>query len=287
MVERLTRGTGYCRRANLSIGRTLKSRFYCGFTESVSPTSIVFACAYIANLGVAGAGKTKLVSRIVDCYLDTLSHEADPSFDVSDESRLSLREPRTQAFAFFYCLRADDERRKPENIFCSFVKQIAQLTVTSMLPLMVMYRQKERRAFLSKCLSISECLDLLNEMSASFNTMVLVLDALDERQKGSRRKIIAAVNDLIERGIPVKVLISSRRNSDIKAELADRVNISISATDNGDDIMRFVRQRIFQFQNSKMAIGKAKQRNPMIPPELEEKIISIFLQKSDGMCVWQ
>jgi hypothetical protein len=239
---------------------------------------------YVANLDAAKAGKTKLVSRIIDHYFDVISRETSPNSDLASEIQPSLHlESRNQALAFFYCLRIEEERRKPEKIFCSFVKQIAQQTATSLAPLLLKYKEKGRRGFLSDSLGISECQSLLAEMTVNFSDTFLVLDALDECQEGSRGTIIAALNDLVEQGLPIKILISSRRNDDTKAELSDRANISISATDNGDDIIRFVRQRISEFQRPKKAVAKAKRGKPTIPLELEEKVVSIFLQKSEGM----
>ena len=106
------------------------------------------------------------------------------------------------------------------------------------------------------------------------------MDALDECDEESRHDLIAAVNGLVERSIPAKILISSRRDDDITAEFEDRVNFSLSATENHDDIMRFVKDKIKEYRNSKTARRKI---NSAISTKLEQQIIKVFLDKSNGM----
>jgi hypothetical protein len=92
--------------------------------------------------------------------------------------------------------------------------------------------------------------------------------------------LIGELNRLVENGLPVKILISSRRDEDITAEFKDRVNFSLSATENHDDIMRFVQGKIQEYRNSKTAKRKL---NSAISTELEQQIIRVFLDKSNGM----
>jgi hypothetical protein len=109
---------------------------------------------------------------------------------------------------------------------------------------------------------------------------ILILDALDECDEESRHNLIGVLNRLVENGLPVKILISSRRDEDITAEFEDRVNFSLSATENHDDIMRFVQGKIQEYRNSKTAKRKL---NSAISTELEQQIIKVFLDKSNGM----
>lgn len=53
---------------------------------------------------LAGAGKTKLVSKVIDHIRDHQRHSA---------------------LAYFYCNRNEDSRRDRENILRSFVKQLS------------------------------------------------------------------------------------------------------------------------------------------------------------------
>ncbi len=224
-----------------------------------------------------------LVSKIIDHLLESPSVLDPATSAINATDPLIRRYRRDAAVVFFYCLRADEERRKPENVLRSFVKQLALRNANSFLLLLTKFKEKEDRGFLSQTLSLQECQELLKEMAACFSTTLFVLDALDECHEESRGGILSTFNTLIEYGLPVKVLISSRRDDDIRLELSDKANISISATENGDDIMRFVRQRIYEFQQSPKAISKAGKGQVLIPPELEDRIVKEFLQKSGGM----
>ncbi|KAJ5899912.1 hypothetical protein N7495_004656 [Penicillium taxi] len=74
-----------------------------------------------------------------------------------------------------------------------------------------------------------------------------------------------------------QVLISSRRNEDIKFRLEQKVNIGIDATDNQGDITKFVLEKIEQVQGS---------RRIPIGEKLKDKIVSTLLEKSQGMFQW-
>ena len=56
------------------------------------------------SLSLAGAGKTKLVASIIDHF---------------------SKRPHDEALAYFYCDRNEESRRDPENVLCSFVKQLS------------------------------------------------------------------------------------------------------------------------------------------------------------------
>jgi hypothetical protein len=90
------------------------------------------------------------------------------------------------------------------------------------------------------------------------------------------------LNELVEQGLQVKILISSRRDDDITAEFEDKINFNISATDNGHDIMSFVRREIEQYRGSRAV---RRRINSVISKELEQQIIEVFLDKGNGMQV--
>ena len=185
--------------------------------------------------------------------------------------------------AFFYCLHSDGGRRISENIFASIVKQLAAHNELSFSALLGVYSNKESAGFLSAQLTLEECQHLIQDMSASYSRLVIILDALDECYADDQGEILAAFHTLIESGIPVKVLVSSRPNPDIRVELEEGVHRSILATDNSEDIMEYARHRLRKFQLSKRAIRHAKEGNPLIPCGLENKIVATIRKRSQGM----
>jgi len=205
---------------------------------------------------IAGAGKTKLVSRVIDSLMNR---------------------PHTEALAFFYCNRNQTSRQEPQNILRSFVKQLSISPDEEKIQdcLVRVYRQKERDGFLSNEMSFEECETLISELIKTYSQTTLVLDALDECSPRLRGELIATFERLVENApANLKIFISSRRDDDIKYQLEKKANVGISATDNEKDISKYVADRI--------EINKAKRRVP-IPLDLQDEIIRVLLQKSGGM----
>lgn len=68
-----------------------------------------------------------------------------------------------------------------------------------------------------------------------------MVDALDECDKMARLEFMDILDKLIsESSKPVKVLISSRRDRDIKRRFEKDPNLEVTAIDNRDDIAMFV-----------------------------------------------
>jgi hypothetical protein len=97
---------------------------------------------------------------------------------------------------------------------------------------------------------------------------------LDETYKQPRAELIDTFGYLINESPRLKIFISSRRDDDIKSQLAKGANVGIEATDNENDIGKFVMDRIDQAQKHR--------RNP-ISPDLRQDIIQVLLDKSQGM----
>ena len=221
-------------------------------------------CLTVINL-LAGAGKTKLVSRVIDY--------------------VSQNGPHDQAMAYFYCNRNDTTRRSPEIILRSFVKQLSislgEGTIHNAL--VEVYNAKKTRGFASAKLTFEDCKSLLPTLIQTYPHTLLVLDALDEsygsedRDRGEERdrvELIEFFNDLIAESQHLKIFISSRRDDDIKRQLEKKANVGIEATDNKKDISRFVAEKIDQSQ---------KRRPKAISESLRNEIIQTLLKKSQGM----
>ncbi|PMD32025.1 hypothetical protein L207DRAFT_572327 [Hyaloscypha variabilis F] len=241
--------------------------------------------------GIPGAGKTKLVSSVVDHFLQLqeaglesrLDEKADSDASRNLPSHNTTPTPSTISLAFFYCRRTNAERRKPENILRSYIKQLAVMKDKSLDLLRRKYLEKKQRGFLSNVLGPTEAQDLLAKMIKQNSQTILVLDALDECEEDSRHSLMTVLSELVEQRLRVKVLISSRRDDDITAEFENKDNFNISATDNGDDIMSFVRGKINEYRHS--SIGR-RRASSVISEGLEQHIIEVFLDKSNGMFQW-
>ena len=162
----------------------------------------------------------------------------------------------------------------PENILRSFVRQLSTSPNKDGIQdsLVQLYHQKQRDG--SNKLTIPESETLLFKLIQAYPQTILILDALDECHQHRRAELIEVFNRLIKNPKRVKIFISSRRDLDIKHQLEKRANIEIEATDNQDDIGRFVADRISQDQ---------KVRRKPIPEDLQKEIVQTLLEKSRGM----
>ncbi|KAE9376374.1 hypothetical protein N431DRAFT_479659 [Stipitochalara longipes BDJ] len=249
--------------------------------------------------GIPGAGKTKLATSIVDHFLpqqpqvDTAGLH--PRHESDDDARRGAGEQRSptadstptskRAFAYFYCRRAEAERRKPENILRSFLKQLALSKGKSLATLRTKYMEKKRQGFLSNSLSLTECQELLIKMISQYSKTILILDALDECEEDSRYNFMEVLSRLVEQNLPVRIIISSRPDDDISAEFRDGTNFKLSATDNSHDIMTFVHGKIEEFQLAALHIAHLlsldrpsdiEKALPNLPKSLEKTYSEIF-----------
>jgi hypothetical protein len=207
---------------------------------------------------IAGAGKTKLVSKVID---DLTSRPLDVA----------------EARAYFYCDRNQEPYRKPENILRSFVKQLSIPSTDEdgiHSCLVELYNQKSRDGFASERIDLVESEALLLQLIQTYSRTTLVLDALDECHDDSRVKIIELFDRLLKSSKSLKIFISSRRDDNIKWRLEKKTNIGIEATDNHSDISKFVAEAIREDQ---------KKRRNQIPADLQQEIIDTLLVKSNGM----
>lgn len=229
------------------------------------------------------------MSAVVDHFLQLQEKEPESNLNDGTDSNspedISFQNispsPSKIALAFFYCRRAEAARRKPENILCSFIKQLAVINDRNLDLLREKYLEKGGRGFLSNVLGSIESETLLSRMIEQNSQTILVLDALDECEEDSRHSLMTILSELVEKDLRVKVLISSRRDDDILAEFENKDNFNISATDNGEDIMSFVRGKINEYRNSD---SRGRRRASFVISDLlEQQIIDVFLEKSNGM----
>ena len=140
--------------------------------------------------------------------------------------------------------------------------------------LVQLYHQKRNTAFASGKLKIEESRDLLLQLVQIYPQTTLVLDALDECHKETRAQLVDVLDTLvIQSPKPVKIFISSRPDGDIKYRFERGPNVAIKATDNRDDIAKFVDDKLN---------GRELWQNS-IDPDLKKEICETLVDKSEGM----
>jgi hypothetical protein len=182
-----------------------------------------------------------------------------------------------EALAYFYCDRNQKDRQDPANILRSFVLQLAtSRSGDAVQPCLVeMYEQKMRKGPANPELSEAECVEILHKLADIYPQTTLVLDALDEADKDKRAGLIDVLDALVASAAkPVKVFISSRRDTDIKRQYEQGPNVSIEATDNADDISAFVAEQLDLYE---------KRRRRKLRSAIRKDIVRILQEKSNGM----
>ena len=208
----------------------------------------------------AGAGKTKLISTVVDDLLEAFKQL-----------------PNDEAIAYFYCDRNQSDRQEPAMILSSLVRQLSTPRNNDAIlrPTIQMYNQKRQTGFASGKLKLEESQAILAELFHIYPQITLVVDALDECDRNTRSAFFKTLDTLVDGSPkPLKILVSSRRDRDIKHRFEDGPNLDIRAIDNRDDIAAFV--------NHEIATSE-KFWQDEISSELKELICTTLVDRSEGM----
>lgn len=101
-------------------------------------------------------------------------------------------------------------------------------------------------------ITLQECETALVEMINSYPRTVLLLDALDECKKDTRRQVVQLFKRLVEKtNSCLKIFIASRPEHDISDHLRSfqepRATITINTSDNQGDIEKFVNTEVDNF----------------------------------------
>lgn len=248
-----------------------------------SPTSMVFWLHGIrklsdaANFGpsmsrmhlltsyfVAGAGKTKLASKVVD----------------DSQSRLSGVENQG-TIAYFYC----DANRSSHNtslaVLRGLVKQLStpfqDANAKSIIPTVAdIYRSKRSCGFPSDGLTVEDCEAILPSLINTYPQVILVVDGLDECDRKDRRAVVGILDDLLASADSLlKIFIASRNDTDLKDHYKGGCHVEICCRDNNDDIKSFVKSKLEQ--------DRWCQKH--MRTDVRSQILETFGCKSQGMYV--
>lgn len=164
-------------------------------------------------------------------------------------------------------------------ILRSYIRQLSEIPRRTENIHAASYALYQKKKQIQNDISIEECETALRDMINSYPRTTLILDALDECEIDTRRKIADLFKRLVQESKrPVKIFIASRIQDDIEASLSPlhgpQILISINTADNRDDIQKFVSSQI----------ANCIQWRHVIPPT---KVIveKTLVERSDGMLV--
>ncbi|KAG5754056.1 hypothetical protein H9Q70_003314 [Fusarium xylarioides] len=207
--------------------------------------------------GSPGAGKTFLVSKVVDYSIE--------------------RAKAGEAVAFFYCKRDEENRRNPQDILRSILRQLSspvRETDCGMIHVAVK-DLPNRLALKGTTFDLSICESLIGKLIEDYPRTTIILDALDECDRSTREDLMRALSNLTNQCSKVRVFISSRHDEDILRHFRGTPVMTIQATDNEQDISSFVEDKLFR-----------DTRWADIGSKFQEEVKAAFHKKSQGMFQW-
>lgn len=191
----------------------------------------------------------------------------------------------TAPIAYFYCARniTEPQRADPDEIMRSILKQLScsNSDVPIKEPLVKTYRERKEEADEDGCdldkLTVDECVQLTLNLLEN-DPAIIIIDALDECDPARRHEILTALDTIIHRAANlVKVFVSSRDDNDIVCRLTNSPNVFIHATDNGEDIRRFV------FTEVDQSLRDQKLLSGVISDRMKSRIMNTLIEGAQGM----
>ncbi|XEV04385.1 hypothetical protein FSHL1_009672 [Fusarium sambucinum] len=217
--------------------------------------------------GVRGCGKSSMFSVIVDQLQSQFRHD----------------KTQTQ-IAYYYCsgAQSESERASPEAILRSVIRQLAVDEISHAVDQSIVseYEKSTKHQNNVRRLGISECLALLQQLTSNTTTMILI-DSIDELETLDRSRLIEAFEDVVtESDGAIKLLFTSRNDTQIKKLLQMATPIEISKEHNRTDIIRFVETQVASIVSSRAFVDEDA------PQGLLERIRDTLITGAQEMFLW-
>lgn len=203
--------------------------------------------------GILGAGKTVLISVVVD----------------------DCRQDRAVSTAFFYCHHGDLQRTELMPILRALLAQLLHVDHV-LLPWCYKHFVGSNQSSLT---DENLCKDLLSTLLLSNHRTFLILDGLDECEPKTRRALLNFLDRAIaacESHDPgkLRVMIASRDEDDVRKSLTAAAQISISSSLNEGDLRKYIAKRCCQLH----------ERFEELDQDDIDDIVRSTLHRADGEC---
>jgi hypothetical protein len=147
-------------------------------------------------------------------------------------------------------------------------------------PVVLKYQEREDEDNESYKLELDESVELIVQIAKQYPSMTIVLDALDECRPESRHRLLFALDDIIQKSENlVKIFMSSRDDTDLVRKLENSPNLYIKASDNAEDIQRFVHTEV------ERAISEGTLLDGDVSLDLRQLVTKRLVNGAQGMYV--
>lgn len=183
-------------------------------------------------------------------------------------------EPKQPALVYFYCNYKGDDRNEPAPILRTLVKQFCMMAPEGKFLTSISSIYEKRKD--SGQLTIKECSDILVQFIARYSQTTIVIDALDECKRNTRKSLLDALKSLLALPDRVKIIIASRDDDDLTRTFAQYSDFRIEVN-NSKDIELFINSQIEDRIKHQELLGGE------VGMELKKLIVSTLQDKACGM----
>ncbi|KAJ4134009.1 hypothetical protein NW765_008037 [Fusarium oxysporum] len=220
----------------------LKKEKFIRWEESDSSVTILY--------GNPGAGKTFLISRVVDYSIGKAETSEALAFSIARGTNRIEEILRISSAASFASYLVQSRTLKGGTIHVA-VKDLPN-----------------RLALNGTTFDVPTCENLIGKLIESYSKTTIILDALDECDRNTREELMGVLSSLANGSSKFRVFISSRHDEDILRHFRGTPFMEMEVTDNEEDISCYVDDRLFQ--DSRWA---------HLSPELREEVKQCFTKK--------
>jgi hypothetical protein len=228
-----------------------------GFWLTENKTFSTWLCGSSSHLwlsGIPGAGKTVLSGLIIEECMNRTTAE--------------------RAAAFFYCDYKSPNSQNAVNILGSIASQLARQNENSFQLLSKYHRTLHPQHQLKQSPEIEQLIQLLRNMSSTFEDVRIVVDGLDECGS-STVDVLEAFKSVIHEHETISLALLSRDEIEIREELGPPVCEYIEIAAHTKDLEHYVRSEI------ENRINRKKLRVKSV--DLKEEIVFQLVSRAKGM----
>jgi hypothetical protein len=185
----------------------------------------------------------------------------------------------TEKVAYFYCNRAEENRRDPESILNALIQQLVQVDNKRVWkPIVDIYQDRARMGQKSSRLTLQESQEILINLTDIYSQTTICIDGLDEVQRDIRIHLLKSLKLVIAKSKSlVKIFATSRNDPDILKQFSAFPKIDVQPDDYASDIEMFIKSKIERtVVDEQLLFGTANY-------ELQHNICDVLATRCKGM----
>ena len=186
-----------------------------------------------------------------------------------------------EKLVYFYCNRAEENRREPTKVLATLIQQLAQPQSEKdpglLTQVVNIYKDRGQKGQKSAHLSLAECRDLLVQIIDTYPQTTICIDAMDEVDNDTRIDLLKCLKHVIiaSKNV-VKIFVTTRMDTDILIQFEIFPRIELQPDDNVGDINGFVRTKVQSMIDDRLLLhGK-------VSNELQDEICTVLCQRCKG-----